>query len=319
MFVVAVSSVFAQGGVPGGFPPQSALYNDALLLARALPFVALIGIVVGIWLGKTSMRQPKSAPDSPVVIRHDIGAVLAHWSNGVGMMIGMITGAIVLRWVARPDEMRLIFAIHYVGSGLIVFAIAAHLTQNAVTGGMGLIPRSLKDAGEALGNLVEYTGLFGPDGAVANINLPKGLRKPFAEILASFGIAPPKRQGKFLPAEKLFSYVPWLVIIAVMTVTGLIKAFRYLYPLSPDFIAQVSAIHDLFTVVSIVMLGIHLAALFLAPSHWPLVGSMFTTRVKRSYVERHHPEWLRQLQAEEKQPAAAASVDVNAKPSQAKV
>jgi cytochrome b subunit of formate dehydrogenase len=265
------------------------------------------------------MRQPKSSPNSPVVIRHDIGSVLAHWSNGIGMMTGMVTGAIVLRWVPRPDEMRLIFAIHYLGSALIVFAIAAHLTQNAITGGLGLIPRSLKDVGQALGNLVEYTGLFGPDGAVAGLNLPKGLRKPFAEIFVSFGIAPPRRMGKFLPAEKLFSYVPWLVIIAVMTITGLIKVFRYLYPLPPDFIAQVTAIHDLFTVVSIVMLGIHLAALFLAPSHWPLVGSMFTTRVKRSYVEKHHPAWLNELQAEEKQKLPAANAELTAKPSQAKV
>src|SRR5712692_9240591 len=132
LYVIAVSTVFAQGGVPQGFPPQTDLYNDALLLARALPFVVALGLGFGIWQGKASLRQRKSAPDSPTVTRHDFGTVVSHWMNGVGFIFGMITGAIVLRWVQRPDEMRGIFLVHYVGASLVLFGVASHLAQNAV-------------------------------------------------------------------------------------------------------------------------------------------------------------------------------------------
>jgi cytochrome b subunit of formate dehydrogenase len=320
IFVITVSSVFAQGGTPQGFPPQTDLFNDALLLARALPLIVALGIGFGIWQGKTSVRAPKSSPNSPVVTRHDFGTVIAHWANGIGFMIGILTGAIVLRWLPRPDDMRIVFAIHYVGSSLVVFSVASHLAQNAVTGGMGLIPRSLRDVREGLGELVEYTGVFGPGSAVFGISWPKALRKPIAEIFVSFGIAPPKRLGKFLPAEKVFSYTPWLIIIAVMTVTGLIKAFRYLYPIPPSFIAQVSAVHDLFTIVAVVMLGIHLAALLLVPRNWGLVVSMFTTRVSRKRVEQWHPAWMKQLQeAEQKQqPVATKEAGATTQAEQAK-
>ena len=318
-FVIVVSSVFAQG-VPQGFPPQTNLFNDALLLARALPFVAALGIGFGIWQGKTTMRQPKSAPDSPSVTRHDIGTVVAHWLNGIGFIVGMVTGAIILRgfnagsstseinlpWLQRPDEIRNIFVIHYVGASLVVFAVGSHLAQNAVSGGRGLIPRSFRDLREGLGELVEYTGVFGPGGAAFGIRLPKAIRQPFAEIFASFGIAPPRRLGKFLPAEKVFSYTPWAIIIAVMTVTGLVKVFRYLYPIPPSFVALMSALHDLFTVVALVMLGIHLAALLLVPRNWPLLVSMFTTRISRKTVERLNPAWFAQLQAAEQKPAGGA-------------
>jgi cytochrome b subunit of formate dehydrogenase len=306
ILVFAANSAFAQGGTPGGFPQQTDLYNDALTLARAIPIILALGIGFGIWEGKRSMRERKSSPDSPSVIRHDIGTVIAHWANGIGFMIGMITGAMVLRWVQRPDEMRIVFAIHYIGSSLVVFAVGSHLAQNFVTGGFGLIPRSLRDPIYALSELIEYTGVFGPSGAALGISWPKALRQPFAGIIASFGLVPPRKIGKFLPAEKVASYTPWAIIISVMLVTGLVKALRYEYYIPPDFVAQMSTIHDLFTIVAIAMLGIHLCAVLLVPRHWPLVVSIFTTRIPRAFVAKWHPLWLQQLEAAEKQQAAAS-------------
>lgn len=318
VFVIMATSVFAQGGVPGGNPPQTDLFNDALALARTLPFAAALGITFGVWRGKTTMRQRKSSPDSPSVTRHDIGAVIAHWTNGIGFIVGMITGAIILRWLQRPDEIRTSFVIHYVGAAMVIFGVASHLTQNAITGGLGLIPRSLKDVREGLGELVEYTGIFGPSGAAFGIPIPKAIRKPIAEIFIAFGIAPPKRLGKFLPAEKVFSYVPWAIIIAVIVFTDLVKAFRYLYPIPPTFVAQMSTRHDLFTAVAVVMLVIHLAAVVLVPRNWPLLASMFTTRISRKHVERWHPAWFKDLEAAERPPSARAEPIAPAKAEQAK-
>lgn len=308
--VISMNSALAQGGSGGGFPPQTDLFNDAVLLARGLPFVAALGIGFGVWQGKLSMRQPKSAPNSPVVIRHDLSTVISHWANAIGFIGGMITGAIALRWLQRPDEMRAIFAIHYVAASLVVFAVFSHLAQHAVTGGAGLLPRSFKEVREGLGELVEYAGIFGPSGAAFGIRLPKVIRDSLAETFRAFGIAPPKRLGKYLPAEKAFSYVPWAIIVAVIVVTGLVKSFRYLYPIPPTLIAQVTFVHDVFAVAAIVMLVIHLAAVSLAPRNWPLLISMFTMRVSRQHVQQWHPIWFKELSAREQSSFSAAATQV---------
>jgi cytochrome b subunit of formate dehydrogenase len=305
---ISTATVLAQGGTPGeGFPPASDLYNDAVLVARFLPLVAALGIGFGIWYGKIALRQAKSTPNSSTIIRHDWGSVTGHWTNGIGFIIGMVTGAIALRWLPRPDDMRIIFALHYIGSSLIIFGVASHLTQHGITGGFGLIPRSFQDLISGLGEMVEYAGVYGSDGAVFRINLPKGLRDTFADTFRAFGLRPAKQIGKYLPAEKVFSYTPWAIIISVIVVTGLIKAFRYLYPIPPTFIAGVSTLHDWFAAASIVMFGIHLAALFLVPRHWTLVVSMLTTRIPRSYAEKYHPLWLKDLVAKEQAAASSAS------------
>lgn len=86
VFVITLGIALAQDGRSGGLPPQTDLFNDAVLLARALPFMIALGIGFGVWQGKASMRQPKSAPNSPYVIRHDFGTVIAHWTNGIGLV-----------------------------------------------------------------------------------------------------------------------------------------------------------------------------------------------------------------------------------------
>jgi cytochrome b subunit of formate dehydrogenase len=309
VFFMTLGIALAQGPEGGGFPPESSLYDDAVLLARGLPILIALGIGFGIWRAKVSLREKKSAPDRPTVTRHDWGTVTAHWTNAIGFIVGIITGLIVLRRLPRPDDLRIIFALHYIGAGLVVFGVSSHLSQNAVTGGTGLVPRALKDVREGLAELVEYTGIFGSKGAVLGLKLPKGIRETFSETFQAFGIAPPKRLAKFLPAEKVFSYSPWAIIIGVIVITGLIKSFRYLYPVAPPFIAQVTFIHDAFAYIAVVMLAIHLAAVLLVPRNWPLLISMFTTQVSRQHVEKWHPIWYKELVAREQpSPAPAAPV-----------
>lgn len=295
LLFVTASSVFAQGGTTEGFPPQTMLFNDAVLFARTLPFFVALGIAFGVWRGKVSLRQPAYSPNSQFVTRHDLGTVITHWVNAGGFILGLITGAIVLRWLQRPDEIRGMFLIHYAGAGLVVFAVSSHLAEHGVTGGRGLIPRSLKEVREGLGEIVEYVGIFGPEGAAFGINWPKSLRRALAEVFVAFGIKPPKRLGKYLSAEKSFSYVPWAIIIGVIVLTGLVKAFRYLYPIPAPFVAWMSFFHDLFTVIAVVMFAIHLSAVLLVPRNWALLKSMFTTRIPLEYVKTRHPIWYEKL------------------------
>ncbi|MBI3536100.1 MAG: cytochrome b/b6 domain-containing protein [Chloroflexi bacterium] len=305
-----VGNALAQDGTPGGFPPPTDLYNDAVLLARFIPFLVAIGFGFGIWQAKINSRRV-TAPDSPTITRHDLGTVIAHWSNAIGFMTGMLTGAIVLRWLPRPDEMRGIFQIHYIAAGLALFGLASHLAQNIVSGGAGLLPRSLREVREGIAEIIGYSGIFGTELAVFGIKLPKGLRKPLAEIFVAFGIAPPKRLGKFLPAEKVFSYLPWAIIVSVIVVTGLIKSVRYLFAIPPSFVATMTTLHDLFSIAAIVMLALHLSAVLLVPHNWPLLISMFTTRIKTDFVQAHHPLWYEKLRGGSARQAAAPTARAN--------
>jgi len=304
--VMTVSIAFAQGG--GFLPEQSVLYDDAATLARLITAVLAISMLAGIFFGRRSTaRKPEPVGDS--VVRHDVGGVMSHWVNTVGFVLGMITGAVALRWISRPDDMRIVWQLHFVGSGLVVFAVGSHIAENVIAGGFGLCPRSFTDVLHGLGETLEYAGIWGPDGAVFHLPLPKAIREPLAETFESFAINPPKRAGKYLAAERVLSYTPWAIIIGVMLVTGSLKAFRYIMPIAPDWVAQASKLHDIFTIVAIVMLGIHLSALFLVPRHWPLVVSMFTTRISTKYVEKYHPLWLKDLQtqAQQAKPAKPAA------------
>lgn len=316
---VGVVTAFAQGGTTGdGFPPQSALYADAVLLARLLPFVIALGIGFGVWQAKVRSNESKSSPSSPSVIRHDWGSVIAHWTTTAGFSLGTITGFMVLRWLPYPTDVRFIFAVHYIGSGLVIFGVAGHLAQQAIAGGSGLIPRRFSDIMEAMGVLTEYAGFYGPHGAAFRLNLPKGLRQTFAQTFRSFGIRPPKQLGKYLPAEKVLSYVPWAIVVGVMVVTGLIKSLRFLYPIPPTFIATMTTLHDLSAYASVAMFVVHLAALLLVPHHWPLVISMFTTLIPRKYVEQYLPLWYAELVAKEKGTSSTAPAASVAKPAQTK-
>ncbi len=295
-FLVTSSTVFAQGGTTDGFPPQTTLFNDAVLFARVLLLFLALGIGFGMWRAQVSLREPVYSPGSPVVTRHDLGTVITHWVNATGFIVGLITGAIALRWLPRPDDMRIIFAIHYAAAGLVAFAVASHLTQHGITGGRGLIPRSWKDVRDGLGEILQYAGIFGREGAAFNISIPKGVRNAFAEIFVAFGIKPNKQIDKFLPPEKAFSYAPWAVIVGVIVVTGLVKSFRYLYPIPAPFVAVMTILHDFFSGVSVAMLAIHLSAVLLVPRNWTLLKSMFTTRVPIEYVQERHPIWYARLQ-----------------------
>jgi len=57
------------GGVPSGFPPETDSYNDAVLLARCCRSSPLPVSDLGVWQARKSLRQPKSAPNLPFVIR----------------------------------------------------------------------------------------------------------------------------------------------------------------------------------------------------------------------------------------------------------
>jgi cytochrome b subunit of formate dehydrogenase len=292
-----------------GWPPQTPLFTDALFLARATPFLIALGIVVGIVEARAAARGGGDAILGERVRRHDTGTLIAHWMNAFGLILGLVTGAMVLRWTDRALELRAVFVIHYVGAGLTLFAIFNHLTRHGVSGGTGLIPKSFRILRDLIGELLEYAGLFGPEGAVLRISWPKALRQPVARYVRALLGYKPSDAGKYLATEKTLSYPPWATLIGLIVVTGLIKELKYVYVIPGSVIATATAIHDLTAIAIGVMLIIHLLPLLLVPANWPLLLSMFKTTVPREYVEKRHPVWYKALQARLSAHKAAGEAD----------
>jgi thiosulfate reductase cytochrome b subunit len=125
---------------------------------------------------------------------------------------------------------------------------------------------------------------------VFGIQMPVVVRRPVQRVLRALKIVPDPA-GKYLATEKVLSYTVWSVLIGLTVITGLIKTLHYLIPMPGGLRQAVTFLHDGATIFLLIFLGIHVAALVLVPRNWPLLKSMFTTRVSRAYAKEHLPLW----------------------------
>ena len=315
-WLVLIGAAQAQTGQGPGWPAQTDLFNDARFLAGAAPFLIGLGILIGLFQARAAARGGGDALLGEQVRRHDTATLLAHWFNAIGLLAGLVTGAMILRWTPPVLELRLIFIIHYVGAAFMLFAVFNHLARHGVSGGTGLIPKRLSVIRDLVGELLEYTGLFGPEGAALRLPIPKAIRQPIAGYVKALLGYKPHQHGKYLATEQILSYPPWAVLTTIMVVTGLIKLMKYIYPLPGALVALATSIHDLAAVAVGLMLVIHLLPLLLVPANWPLLLSMFRSTVSRKYVEARHPLWYKQLMSRQarREPAPEASPEPAAAP-----
>lgn len=270
----------------------STLYLLSVTFARILPF--LIGAAIAIALIQRQRPQTGHARSGDRVQRHEWTELIGHWINAAGIIIGLVTAAFLLRWVDSPLSKEATYALHYVGAGLVVVVVAHHLAYHLIGGGSGLIPRSLTDARNALAESIGYLGVYRGLRGAFGVQLPIAARRPIGRVLRALRIVPDPA-GKFLATEKVISYPVWAVLIGVVVLTGIVKAMHYVWAL-PGWLRQgATFLHDGATIFMIVFLVFHVAALVLVPRNWPLLTSMFTTRISRRYVDEHLPEWAAEL------------------------
>lgn len=295
-WLVFIGAASAQSASGAGWPPPTALLSDALVIARIAPFIIALGIAVGIVQARMAIQNGSGdAILGDKVRRHDLSTVIAHWSNAIGVILALITGIIVLRWIDYRPDLRLVFIIHYVGAALILFGVFNHLSRHGVSGGTGLIPKSFGVLRDLIGELFEYAGVFGPKEAVLRISWPKAVRQPIAKYVRALLGYKESRTGKYLSTEQILSYPVWGILMAVIIVTGLIKLLKYIYVLPGSLVTWATTLHDLATIAIAVMLIIHLLPLLTVPANWPLLGSMFKTSVSKKYAEERHPAWYKKL------------------------
>ena len=269
----------------------SELYRLNVIFARLVPFLA--GGAIALALIQRLGRPAGEAHTAEHLKRHGWTEVFTHWVNSIGVVLCLITALWLLDWFGNPVSLRTAYIVHFIGAGFTLAAVAHHVTYHLSGGSQGLLPRSRRDVKNAAAEAVSYTGVYRGLPGAFGIQLPVEARRKVQPLLRRFDLAP-DHAGKYLATEKVISYSGWAIVVGAVVLTGLIKALHYVYGMPGWLLQGVTFVHDWATVLIIVMLALHLFALVLVPRNWPLLKSMFTTRISRSYAREHLPLWEEQ-------------------------
>lgn len=281
VFVVGVGVSF--GEWTAGGQPWGQLLGDNFLFARSLPFTIGLGIALGYWRASGWRFGVQRRASDGAIRRFAPGTVWLHGLSGVALAALMATGGWqYLKGLLDADSpvyMGTVYRIHYLAASLLIFTSAAFVTDWQLRGERSLtVPkgqgiRTLRGLAHELGK---------PIGSMLGYMLGLDLRRA----------APPTEQ--FTYYERTISFPLWVFALALIMVTGVIKAMRYVYPIPGDLLYWISAVH----VGAGVLLGLKLLdhlRYVLAPKRWPLMVAMATGWIPQRYVQRFHPGWSANL------------------------
>jgi len=110
-------------------------------------------------------------------------------------------------------------------------------------------------------------------------------------IKAMFGLAEEPLHGKFQAKQRVI-YAVIGVTTLILIATGLVKSFKNLGPIvvDPIFLQWVAFSHTLTGMLFMLLFVAHVAAL-LMKNHRPLIPSMFSGNIDKTYAQKHHPGW----------------------------
>jgi cytochrome b subunit of formate dehydrogenase len=291
---LVISVVLASGNQPWG-----QTLSDNFMFARSMPFTIGLGVALGYaratWPSRGDQRR------SGFVRRFGKTTIWLHWLATLAVLLGLATGA----WqylkglldVSSPVSMPMVYRVHYIAASLLLLVMALLVTdwwmrgENALRVPKGGGIRTLRGLAHELPR---------PIGGTLGYMLGLDLRR-----------APPPTD-QFTAYEKAVSFPTWVIALALITITGILKAMRYIYPIPGDILYWVSAIH----VGAMVILAIKVLDHFryvIAPSRWAMMGAMVSGWMSARYAQARHPGWhtaeaVPAASAEEESPAPARPV-----------
>jgi hypothetical protein len=284
LVLTGVGVMAALGQAGSGAQPWSNELSDNFVFVKALPFVLGFGVAAGLLMASTYGAKVRS---DGAIRRWSPGTVFGHWVLTLGFVLALPTGI----WqylggildVNLPIPLYLIYRVHYIGAGVVIFAVAAFVSYLWMTGDRSLlVPR----------------GQWGRHLLGLAYELPPRIRGPYAKLLRVDLKQPRPPTGKFTFYETVVEFPSWSVLLALITITGLIKAGRYLLPVPGLVLFLASTLHVAAMVGIVIKLLDHLRYTF---PRWQLMTAIATTWIRRT------PPPLRQA-ANERSPSAAPGV-----------
>ena len=263
LVVTGIGVAAALGQAGSGAQPWGNELSDNFVFVKALPFVLGLGLAVGLVMASTYGAKTRS---DGAVRRWSPGTVFGHWVLTLGFVLALPTGM----WqylggildVNLPIPLYLFYRVHYIGASIVLFAVAAFVSYLWMTGDRSLLIRRGEWSRHLLGLAYE---------------LPPSVRGPYAKLLRIDLSQPRPPMGKFTFYEKVVELPSWSILLALITVTGLIKAGRYLIPVPGFVLWLASTLHVAAMVAIVIKLLDHLRYTF---PRWSLMGAITTTWMK---------------------------------------
>ena len=161
--------------------------------------------------------------------------------------------------------------LHYIFAIFFIAAIIFHVLYHGIRGDKGLVPKK-GDTGKSV-----------------------------KVLLAMIGIGEEPPSEKYLPEQRI-AYLGMGIIIAVLTLTGVVKIIKNLpFVYMPPFLNGVNTlVHTLAAFLFLLALIMHVGVVALFKSNWPLLKSMFTGKIDANYVKKRHGIWYEELKREGK-------------------
>ncbi len=310
LVVIGAVYLFLSGLYTGGVATDRPILPLSVDGSRILLVLATVAIVLGIIVAQ--LRRRGAAIEDGKVTRYALFDRLVHWGIVLGFILDFVTAIWLLRWVGLTptvDNRPTLFLLHYIGAGLILVAAVTFVTASRLRGQDALFP-SWSDLSPALARLFGYLGVYGESG-VLGLRLPKSWQGPLAATLADLGIRPARREGKFLAVEKVLSFTPLAILVLVVVATGLLKSAHYFFTVPQPVLYWTTWLHDAAAWGTLVIVGVHMAAILLVPRNWGGIRSMIFGSIPFRVVEHEFPGWADELRQRQPRDIPAQGVPVH--------
>lgn len=273
LVLVAVALGAAAGAVimgqsSSGAQPWDPELSDNFIFFKALPFVIGLGVALGIFRAR---GRPVDRRSDGKIQRFNGGTILGHWTLAIGFLLALPTGL----WqylggildVHLPIPLYVVYRIHYIGAALILFSVANFVAYWSINGDRALwVPR-----GQWRRHLTGFAQ-----------ELPRSVGGRLAGLLR-LDLSQRPRPGRFTFYETAFSFPTWTIALVLITVTGIVKAMRYIYPIPGEVLFIASTLHVAAMGLLLVKVLDHLRYTL---ARWPLMVAMVRGWVSESALRR---------------------------------
>lgn len=204
--------------------------------------------------------------------RHNLAIRFTHWVTAFSILILFFSGfgqmPIYRRYfvdqlpgLSWSSNFITTLQLHYYAAVILIFICIYYITYLIVTKKFDILPKK--------GDLKESIQIFA----------------------ALAGLAQEPDNDKYL-AEQRLAFAVTAFSIFMLIITGSLKIYKNLpaVEFSTDFVFWLAMIHNIFTVILLISVIVHIMA-FLLKDNRPLFASMFTGVIDRGYVIRRHSKW----------------------------
>jgi cytochrome b subunit of formate dehydrogenase len=259
--IAVAGTVTILGQASTGVQPWSNELADNFIFTKAMPFALGLGIAFGLLGGSGGGRRGATRADGSVR-RFSRTSIFLHWLITLGFVLALPTGV----WqylggiidVTAPLPLYLIYRVHYIGATIILFCLAAFVSYSWMTGDRSLLVPRGQWASHLRGLMDE---------------LPKSISQRVAGLLRVNMREPAPQPGRFSFYEKVVSFPTWTFALTLITVTGLIKAVRFLVEIPGLVLFLSSTLHVAAMVLLILKVLDHLRYTI---ARWPLMTAITT-------------------------------------------